>query len=63
MTRTNDDIEQLIWNPVAAYDLRVPTRDIHDFQEQLWNWESRHTNSLPHLDTVTGTDGPLASDW
>lgn len=63
MTRTNEDIEQLIWNPVAAYDLHVSAENIHGFQEQLLDWETRHTNFLPDLHTVTGTDGPQGGDW
>jgi hypothetical protein len=63
MTHTNEDIEQLIWNPVAAYDLRVSAEDIHGFQERLLDWETRHRNLLADLNVVSGTDGSLGSDW
>lgn len=63
MTRTNEDMEQLIWNPIAAYELRVSAVDILGFQKQLLNWETRHRNLLPDLDMVAGTNGPLGADW
>lgn len=37
MTRTNEDMEQLIWNPITAYDLRVSVEDIHALAlEMVW---------------------------
>ena len=63
MSRKNEDVEQLIWNPVAAYDQVVSAQGIHGFQEQLVNWEIRHRGILRDLDTVTDTDGPLGNDW
>lgn len=63
MARNNEDMEQLIWDPVAAYDQLVSAEDICGFQEQLLDWETRHGALLPDLDTVTDTDGILANDW
>ena len=42
MPRNNEDMEQLIWNPVAAYDQLVSAEEIHGFQKQLLDWETRH---------------------
>lgn len=53
MARNNEDMEQLIWDPVAAYDQLVSAEDICGFQEQLLDWETRHGALLPDLDTST----------
>lgn len=63
LTRKNEDMEQLIWNPVAAYDQLISVEDVYRFQEQLLDWNTRNGNLLPDLDTATNSGGPLGNEW
>jgi hypothetical protein len=50
LLNTNDQIEQLIWDPVTAYRRRVSARMIHSFQETLLNWNHQHLHLFPERD-------------
>jgi hypothetical protein len=62
MVRTNAKIEQLIWNPIAAYDQRVSAEEIHAFREELSNWEICHAQLFPDLNRLTEIKRPFESD-
>ena len=63
MTHNNEKIKQLIWDSAAAYKQLVSKDEIHGFQEQLLDWESRHTNLLPDLSVAIDTGEPFGNDW
>ena len=63
MARTNAKMQQLIWNPVAAYDRPVPTREIHGFREELAKWKTSYTQLLPDLNLIVDSNRHMEDDW
>lgn len=55
LVSADDQLEQLIWNPITAYRRRVTAGMIHSFQENLLSWFHQHANVFP--------DGDLEHDF
>jgi hypothetical protein len=63
LTYKSANMEQLIWDPVAAHNRRVCAEEIYGFQEELLDWAIYHAQLLPDLNVVTDINGPLENDW
>lgn len=50
LVSADSQIEQLIWDPAAAYRRRVTTGMIHSFREHLQSWFYQHSHIFPDGD-------------
>lgn len=59
----NQEIKELVWSPIAAYDRTISARAIKHFEQELIKWRNSHSCLIPELDTDRILEAFLTYGW